>query len=164
MIASTLRSARTARGFTLIEVLVSLVILSVGLLGLGLLQATSLKASYGANQRTVATNLAYQMIDMIRSNRRLISRYSYIAPADFSGIPTTCDQQPVAGAADIVGDDINGWECQVVRNLPGGTATVAIPDPVTGTVGSVRVTITWTDARFANANDQGNTFALASQL
>lgn len=162
MIASHLRSARAARGFTLIEVLVSLVILSVGLLGLGLLQATSLKASYGANQRTVATNLAYQMIDMIRSNRRLISRYSYVTTADFSGIPTTCDQQPVT--ADLVADDINGWECQVVRNLPGGTAIIAIPDPVTNAIGSVRVTITWTDARFANANDQGNTFALASQL
>ena len=158
----SLPAAAGARGFTLIEVLISLVILSVGLLGLGLLQAQSLKTSYSANHRTQATNLAYQLLDEIRSNRRLAFRYSYIATGDFSSInPLTCDPQPTNGT-DVVDNDIKGWECQVARTLPGATAQVTMP--YLGVNGNVQIQLTWNDTRFQNTADQGNTFALSTQL
>ncbi len=164
MTAISHRSARAARGFSLIEVLVALVILSVGLLGLGLLQATSLKASFGANHRTVATNLAYQLLDMVRANRLWAYRYAYITTTDFAGInPATCNPQPVGGVTgDLVSDDIQGWECQVVHNLPGGEAVVTLN--AGGVPGAIAVTIDWTDARFKTTEGQTSTFTLASQL
>jgi len=145
-------------------VLISLVILSVGLLGLGLLQAQSLKTSYSSNHRTQATNLAYELLDEMRSNRRLAFRYSYIAPGDFGSInPLTCDPARVTPpGGDVVGDDIAGWECQVVRTLPGATAQVTMP--FNGVDGDVQIQIIWQDRRFNNTADQGNTFALSTEL
>jgi type IV pilus assembly protein PilV len=59
---------KTGAGFTLIEVLVAMVVLTVGLLGLAGLQATSLKNSQNAYYRSVATQLAYDMADRMRAN------------------------------------------------------------------------------------------------
>jgi len=58
---------RRERGFTLIEVLVTVFILCLGLLGVGALQYLSIKSNQSALSRTVATEYAYQMLDFIRS-------------------------------------------------------------------------------------------------
>jgi type IV pilus assembly protein PilV len=57
------------RGATLIEVLVAVLILSVGLLGLAGLQMTALKSNHSAYYRSQATVLAYDIIDRMRANR-----------------------------------------------------------------------------------------------
>ncbi|HLE93281.1 MAG TPA: type IV pilus modification protein PilV, partial [Sulfuricaulis sp.] len=56
------------RGFSLIEVLVALLVLSIGLLGLAALQTTSLQYNTGSYFRTQATFLAYDIIDRMRAN------------------------------------------------------------------------------------------------
>jgi type IV pilus assembly protein PilV len=153
---------RASRGFTLIEVLVSLIILSVGLLGLGLLQSQSLKASYSANHRTIATNLAYEILDEMRTNRRLSYRFSYISPSDFTSLNVhTCDPMPNTG--DIVADDISGWECQVGKALPNGSSTITFGN-VNVNPGDVQININWQDQRFSAASDQANSFTLQSEL
>lgn len=53
-------------GFSLIEVLVSLVILAVGLLGLALLQTTAIKGNEIANKASVATELAQDTLEEFR--------------------------------------------------------------------------------------------------
>lgn len=57
------------RGFSLIEVLVAVLVLSIGLLGLALLQAQGLVFNSNAYYRTQATLLAYDMMDRMRTNR-----------------------------------------------------------------------------------------------
>lgn len=59
-----------ARGVTLIEVLVALVVLSIGVIGLAALQAQALQMNQGAYMRAQATNLAYDIADRMRTNRR----------------------------------------------------------------------------------------------
>jgi len=56
-------------GFTLIEVLISLVVISIGLFGIAGMQLQSLKTSHDAYLRTQATFLAYDLIDKMRANR-----------------------------------------------------------------------------------------------
>ncbi len=56
------------RGFTLIEVLVSLAILAVGLLGLAMLQTTGLRYNTNSYSRTQATYLAYDLAERMRAN------------------------------------------------------------------------------------------------
>lgn len=58
-----------ANGMTLIEVLVSLIVISVGLLGIAALQTVSLRSSQGSYLRTQATALADDIIDRMRANR-----------------------------------------------------------------------------------------------
>ncbi len=59
---------RFARGFTLIEVMVAIVILSFGLLGVAGLMVLGIQNTYSSQQRTIATQLAYDMIDRMRAN------------------------------------------------------------------------------------------------
>ena len=62
-------SNQRQRGFSLIEVLVTIVILSTGMLGIAALYVESLKSGQSALARTKAINLAADMADRIRVNR-----------------------------------------------------------------------------------------------
>ena len=65
----TFHKIKYLNGFTLLEVMISLLILSIGLLGIAALQANSLKTNHGAYQRTQAIFLTYDMMDRLRANR-----------------------------------------------------------------------------------------------
>ena len=56
-------------GFSLIEVLVSVLVLSVGLLGMAALQINAMKNNQSSFQRTQAVMLSYFMLDAMRANR-----------------------------------------------------------------------------------------------
>ena len=79
----------SARGFTMIEILVTLVILAVGLLGLGALQVRVQQAELEAYQRVQALNLLSDMVDRINANRQTASCYAI----------TTAGGAPYLGAA-----------------------------------------------------------------
>lgn len=70
-------SARTTRqsGFSMLEVMISIVIASIGLLGLASMQATGLKNSHSAYHRSQATVLAYDLADRMRANMGSINAY-----------------------------------------------------------------------------------------
>ena len=64
-----MRASRDSRGFTLVEALVAMVVLSIGMLGIAALGIESLRASRAALVRTEAVTLATDMADRVRSNR-----------------------------------------------------------------------------------------------
>jgi type IV pilus assembly protein PilV len=64
---------RSQQGLTLIEVLVTVVVLSVGLLGVAAIQSFSLQSNQAAYERTQATSLAYEFADFLRVNRAEVS-------------------------------------------------------------------------------------------
>ena len=72
---TTLSSFRRQRGVSLLEVLVALIILSVGLLGVASLQGMSKAASYQSYQRSMATNLVDGIIERIRANPTAAANY-----------------------------------------------------------------------------------------
>ncbi|MDH5631842.1 MAG: type IV pilus modification protein PilV [Gammaproteobacteria bacterium] len=64
----TIRTAKHAAGATMIEILVTVVILAVGLLGIAALQLTSKKSSFESVQRTTASMLAQGILEKMRAN------------------------------------------------------------------------------------------------
>src|SRR5471032_399648 len=75
------RSKHTAAGgFSMIEVLASILIVSIGLLGLAGLQIIGLRNSQGATQRTIAAQLAYDMTDRMRANMVAVGTGDYNYP------------------------------------------------------------------------------------
>ena len=56
------------RGFSLIEMMIALVILSIGLLGIAALQSRGQQFNHAAYVRTQATLSAYEIMDMMRMN------------------------------------------------------------------------------------------------
>ncbi|MFO0523468.1 MAG: type IV pilus modification protein PilV [bacterium] len=69
-----------ARGFTMIEILVSLTLIAVGLLGLAQLIVKGQRASFEAYQRQQAIALANDMLEKIKANRARAADYVAAAP------------------------------------------------------------------------------------
>lgn len=129
---------RVQRGVTLIEILITLLVLAVGLLGLAALQGLSLKAGQVSLYRTQATNLAYEVIDHARANRSQVA------------ISGSIPNQTV-------------FSERIAALLPNGTLTTDVTDA--GGDGIVNVQITWLDNRDAeDADDQETTFEIESRI
>ena len=120
------------RGFTLVEVLVAVVILSLGLLALAALQSAGLKGSRGAALRTHATQLASAMAEQLRSDREFALSGGYALALD---TPAVADTSAVAP-----------WREALARALPSGRGRVeARPDSVT-------IVVEWEEPRAAEAS------------
>jgi len=78
------------RGFTLLEVLVSLAILAFGLLGVAGLQMAGMRNSHNADSRGTALYLAYDIIDRVRVNRYSCLQGSTTPVAPAPGFPGDC--------------------------------------------------------------------------
>lgn len=63
-------------GFTLIEVLVAVFVMTVGLLGIAALQITSKQTNFEALQRMTASHLAQEMLERIRANPGQLAVYT----------------------------------------------------------------------------------------
>ena len=86
-------------GFTLLEVMIALVIFSIGLIGLAGLQGLSVQNNQVAYSRTIATQLAYDMADRIRNNPDgNYSTANVLAATDTSCVTTsnTCNAATMA--------------------------------------------------------------------
>ena len=111
------------RGFTLIEVLVTLVILVFGLLGIAGLMAKGQRAAFEAFQRQQALALAADMAERVLGNRTQAANYAAAAPVATpvgvsNGIPygdllksniTNC-ATAVCTAVDLQRYDVAMWE------------------------------------------------------
>lgn len=114
---NTTKPVGRQRGITMIEALVALVILSVGMLGIAGLYVSGVKAGRSALLRTQAVNLASDMADRIRANRRAAAAYdmdTYAGePEDQGCINDACT------AEELAEDDLFRWRAAVEATLPG---------------------------------------------
>jgi len=101
-------------GMTLIEVLISLLVMSVGILGLATLQAASINFNANANQSSHATVLAYDMADRMRANRAAALGGAY--DIAFQDPAPACAAPSPAG--DIATQDISAWRSAIACRLP----------------------------------------------
>lgn len=69
-------SPRRVRGATLMEVLVSVFVLSIGVLGVAGLQVTAKRSNYEATQRATAASLAQDIVERMRSNPQQLAIYT----------------------------------------------------------------------------------------
>lgn len=128
---------RRQGGFTLLEVLVALLVLSIGLLGLASLQATTSRYNYSAFLRSQATSLAYDMADRMRANRDEALAGSY----DVSTFPSTAPVCGVVAGSDVAARDISGWQSALACSLPDGIGRI-VRNGNTVTIG-----VRWDDSR-----------------
>ena len=111
---------QTQGGFGLVESLVALVVVSVGMIGIAVLYGQGLGASRTALYRTQAVNLASDMADRIRLNRRGGAGYAG------AGADSSCDAggDTDCTTAQMAAHDIFEWQAQVAAQLPTGVGEI----------------------------------------
>ena len=121
---------RRESGFSIVEVLVALLVLAIGLLGLAALQAQGLRFNHDAYVRTQATNLAYDIVDRMRTNRDDLDAYTVADPGD------ACD--PTDASVEM---DLNCWYDSLATALPGGDGLIS----ANGVDNFYDITVRWID-------------------
>jgi len=145
-------SLRRRRGVTLVEMLVALLVISIGLLGLAGLQNVSLQYNHSSYLRTNANNLAYDIADRMRANRDAARNGQY--NISFGATPS---------GGGVVGNDLQEWISAIETTLPDGQGEIEVQ-------GDDRITtirIRWLDNRNAEDTDAENglvTFTLRTRL
>jgi type IV pilus assembly protein PilV len=139
----------SARGFSLVEVLVALVILSVGMLGIAALYVESLRSGRTALFRTQAVTLASDIADRIRANPS--------AKAAYAGTITSSDTVAACApggagctAEELAKHDTATWLKSLESTLPGGSGTIQFDN--TTVPATYTITITWTEPGQAEAS------------
>jgi type IV pilus assembly protein PilV len=158
----------------MVEVLVSLIIIAVGMLGLAKIQALAYASTGVASQQSIAALEAASLASAMRADRNYWSAvttpFSYSAPA--TGAPATTDSTLTnvyvctsGGAnapctpAQLAAVDVQNWVTAINATLPNPTATISCPAVVTaGTPIGCTIQVTWHEENVAvNSNSVGNT-------
>ncbi len=176
------KSPKPAGGFTLIEVLVAVLVLSLGVLGAAGMQVASLRANREARAQEVGTRLAMELAELIRANHILAAgtttatnpyllSFSGTAP---SNSMTCFTASGCSSTLDIAKRDVDDWALRAADALPGIVVRVcydAAPFDAGGTPewscdgtgNTMQIKIGWTRAnldRSTNALDQATTPAV----
>ena len=175
-----MRTIIRPRGFTILEVLIALLVFSLGLLGMAGLLIISVKTNHSAYLRTQASFLAQSMGDRMRANTPRVWAGDY----DGTYTGTTGDTDPCPSGtpctrANVATRDKAQWETQLGDQLPNATANIACAPDGTVSVspseqaggapytGICHIVISWSEATLertadgtpANETPQTETFA-----
>lgn len=133
-----MNSVRQSAGFSLIEVLVSVLVLGSGILGMASLQLNALKYNQVAAVRSQATFLAYDITDRMRANRTKARAGSYDISLNASA----------PAGSNIVATDLQQWRAALDEQLPDGKGAVQRD------AGKFIITVQWDESRVAGAASQ----------
>ena len=165
------KASPRVRGFTLIEILVSLTLIAVGLLGLAQLILKGQQASFEAYQRQQAISLANDMLEKIKTNRARAANYAAAAPVATplgegnrfndltTGTITDCAEAAATCTPDVLAIyDVAYWDGLLQgstetfnggANRAGGATNargcieVVVPAVAPSTLATYRVTVAW---------------------
>lgn len=156
---------RKIRGFTLLEVLIAVVVLSIGLLGAAALNVTSLRFGHNSVLRSQASLLAVEIVERMRLNavQARSSAYNFALNVALPTTATTnCEATDVSCTpAQLAAFDRARWATRVSALLPSGDAAIATDTSVNPA--RVAVTLQWDDSRGQlTAVNQTFTFNLSS--
>jgi type IV pilus assembly protein PilV len=172
-------SRHAARGFTMVEVLVALIITSVGLLGIAKMQALAYASTGTASVRSLVAIQAASLATTMRANRAYWSVGS--APATITITGTTIDDATLAGV-DISGNvcrsggggtlcppatlaayDLKTWANALNAVIPNSSPKTVINCPLGSIPMNCTIKISWTEKAVA-INDQGSADLAASKI
>ncbi|MEB0042448.1 MULTISPECIES: type IV pilus modification protein PilV [unclassified Pseudomonas] len=153
-------------GFSMIEVLVSLLVIVVGVLGMVGLQSKAIPYTQDSAQRNTAIMLADDLLELIRSNPNCgtIGSCQKLPGASFPTVPSACIPTPIS-----FNDQVGCWAVQAGNALPGASALLktgfyvcnsATPGDVTasscGTGSEIEIQLSWTVKTAGDCMDPSN--------
>ena len=154
------------RGFTILEVLIALLVFSLGLLGMAGLLVISVKTNHSAYLRTQASFLAQSMGDRMRANVPRVWAGDY--QGSYTGTAGGADPCPAGTACtreNVATRDKAQWETQLGDQLPNASAQIACAPDATVSVsqseqdggapytGICHIVIQWSEATLKRSRD-----------
>jgi len=133
---------QTQEGFTLIESMISLAVLSIGLLGVAGMQSLGLRLNHDALQRSQATTLAYDIAEKMRLdpvNALVVGGNPYAGTIAAALPATICNDSSVTPADVLV-----CWQVALRDRLPTGTITITGPPSAANP--TLTLNLTWSDS------------------
>lgn len=118
-------------GFSLLESLVALLLISVGILGIANMQFNGLVNNNRAYDRSVAVGLVSDMAERLRINAEVASAGGYSTSESMTDVLATAD--------------VTSWLADVQNRLPSGGGELAYTAGATG--GEYDITVTWNNPR-----------------
>lgn len=180
---STRNFAAAHKGFTLVEVLVALLVISIGLLGIAKMQALAMASTGTARIRSLAAIEAASVASMMHADRaywaaipngttqtvNVTASSSSFTSSDATVVAPSkgCPTGTPCTAAQLAGQDLTYWAADLNQTIPGATATITCPGLtvasgiVTAPV-SCTVQISWTE-NLVDINTGSNTALTATQ-
>lgn len=127
-------------GFTIVEILVAIIVMSVGIMGLMRLQMSTLQVNQGSSYRSQAVWAANDILDRMRANKSVVENQGYdVAIAD----------QAPADRTTVANNDIAEWLDHLDNWLPDGEGSINY-DPGNQLV---TVTIQWDEGGMRGGQD-----------
>jgi len=126
-------------GFSMLEVLISLVIIAVAMLGAAGLQLNVLRLNKGSQSRTQAIFLASDMAERMEANKvaAVAGNYAQVLTGVATVSPTDCSTT-ACNSATLAAWDISQWGQTISTLLPQAswsiTPTPAVANPITYTI------------------------------
>ena len=143
------------RGFTLLEVLIAILVLSIGLLGVAQMQTIGIRSTHGAYLRTQATLLSGDMLDSMRANLTSARDGDYDLPFNSSTVTST----------GIAAADLNAWRANIAALLPNGDASITTRTTDKFPTSDVSIAIRWNEIhQNETASQQTKTFTVDTTL
>ena len=138
------------RGASLVEILVAVLVLSVGLLGLASLQVRALRGSHSSVQRTQAVILAQYLLDLMRVDRHAALRGDYNTPA----APSWLCAVPTTSTPGLASGESQAWFAQVTSQLGRSGDSTTCVRVACDAWGLCNVELRWDDSASAGLPDQ----------
>jgi type IV pilus assembly protein PilV len=135
------------RGISLIEVLISLIIAAIGLLGIAGMQTRSLSMQIDSETRRVAAGLIDQLRERVAGNQEgyamaLNAGYTKtFKPGDAVSISACKNDTACDAVTEVPQRQVGAWMLDVQRQLPG--AVVVIGPTTAGSANAMTVTVGW---------------------
>ena len=140
-------------GSSLLEVLVTIIVLSLGILSISGLIMTTMKYGHGSYNRSQASWLTNDIVDRMRANRTVAET----APSSYNLAMT--NPTPPSSSTEIAKQDLANWRAQLAATLPSGNGSINVDS----TTLKVTVVIQWVDNR-TNMNPGIQTFTTETLL
>jgi type IV pilus assembly protein PilV len=140
-----MKMKRTNQGFSFIEVLVSVVIVSLGLLGVAGTLLTATRSASSSYMRQNAQQYAYDIIDRMRANSTAVTAGGpYTATPPTSQPSTNCTTTTCSNTA-MATWDLWEWQSLLKLSLPQGKGSVTVVSGADNTV-TITVNVQWNDS------------------
>lgn len=148
-----IKHEKSQHGFSMIEVLISVLVISIGLLGMAGLQTTGIQQSHNSYLKTQASMLAYDMADRMRSNLVGVAAGHYDAvdngTLDLIADEPECADTNACTASEIAAIDVYQW----TSSDAGGSLASSLPSGhgmVSNDGGIFTITVLWDENRTGN--------------